>query len=489
MKNKITVALIVIFSVCTFMFTMTACGYKDSSHTDGLTFELINNNSGYEVVSYTGTSTEVSIGSTYNGKPVTSIGDCAFRNCDWITSVIIPESITHVGDYAFGDYEYNECPSLMYNIKDGLKYLGNSINPYLFLAGPVSQEKETATIDSRCKIIGSFAFDGAFLTNVTIGENITSISKGAFQGCSLLTSVTMGNNIKSIGDDAFSGCRSLTDINMPDSVMSIGYTAFLGCSSLTNITIPKKIIRIENRTFYGCRNLKEVVIPEGITSIGEEAFENCSKITKVNYLGTIDQWAQIEFSSNPLIYAQKLYINGEVVTEAVLTTASKISDYAFEFCRSLKRVVLGNSVKTIGCDAFVFCDSLTNITLSDSLTSIGTMAFAYCDSLTNLIIPDSVVNIGTGTFVGCDSLNYTIKDGIKYFGSISNPYLFCVSATDTDITKANIDENCRFIGDCAFEYCRFLKEISIPSGIVSIGHSAFYSCNALNGITLPRSNN
>ena len=82
-------------------------------------------------------------------------------------------------------------------------------------------------------------------------------------------------------------------------------------------------------------------------------------------------------------------------------------------------------------------------------------------------------------------MNYTIKDGIKYFGSISTPYLFCVSATDTDITKANIDENCRFIGDGAFEYCRFLKEISIPSGIVSIGHSAFYSCNALNDIILP----
>ena len=484
MKRKIIVILSVILSVCVFMFTMTACGSKESSHTDGLTFQLINNNSEYEVIGYKGTSAEVSIGSTYNGKPVTSIGDCAFRNCDWITSVIIPDSITHIGEYAFGEYEYNECPSLIYNIKDGLKYLGSRNNPYLFLAGPVNLEKETATIEDSCKIIGSFAFDGAYLTNVTIGENITSISKGAFRGCSLLTSVTMGNNIKSIGNDAFSGCRSLTNVDIPNSVKSIGYTAFLGCSSLESITIPKNIIRIENRTFYGCRNLSEVVIPESVTSIGEKAFENCSKITKVNYLGTIDQWAQIEFSSNPLIYAQKLYIKDEVVSEAVLTTTSKISDYAFEFCRSLKRVVLGNSVKIIGCGAFSFCDSLTNVTVSDSLTSIGTMAFYGCDLLTNLVIPDSVVNIGTGTFVGCNSLNYTVKGGIKYFGSISNPYLFCVSATSTDIIKATIDENCKFIGDNAFEYCRYLEEVSIPSGIVSIGHSAFYNCNALDDITL-----
>ena len=111
----------------------------------------------------------------------------------------------------------------------------------------------------------------------------------------------------------------------------------------------------------------KIIIPDSydgktVTSIGEDAFSNCTSLTSVNYTGTINQWAQIEFvdiDANPVYYAKKLYINNELVTEAVLTTATKISNYAFCGYSSLTSVVIGDGVTSIGSYAFYSCDSLT----------------------------------------------------------------------------------------------------------------------------------
>ncbi|MBR2322402.1 MAG: leucine-rich repeat protein [Clostridia bacterium] len=337
------------------------------------------------------------------GNGVTSIGSYAFEYCDSLTSIVIPDSVTSIGNRAF----YN-CDSLKYNVKDNLRYLGNSENPYLYLAGTTSNSITTATIDNNCKFIGS---------------------------------------------SAFYNCDSLTSIVIPDSVTSIGDWAFADCTSLTSI-----------------------VIPDSVTSIGYCAFDDCDSLTKVNYLGTIDSWVQIEFddaSSNPIYYADNLYINDLLVAEAILTSATKISSYAFYNCDSLTSIVIPDSVTSIGDWAFADCTSLTSIVIPDSVTSIGSFAFDWCTSLMSVTIGNGVTNIGYEAFYYCRKLiSIVIPDSVTSIGY--GAFCYCDS-----LTSIIIPDSVTSIGGSAFAYCDSLTSIVIPDSVTSIGDSAFEYCYKL----------
>ena len=143
------------------------------------------------------------------GNGVTTIGSEAFYNCSALTTITIPDSVTTIGDYAFYD-----CNNLQYNEYDNACYLGNAGNPYVVLIKAKDTSITNCTINSKTKVIYSWAFSG----------------------CSALTSITIPDGVTSIGDHAFSGCSALTTITIPDSVTTIGVSAFYGCIILTDIT-------------------------------------------------------------------------------------------------------------------------------------------------------------------------------------------------------------------------------------------------------------
>ena len=107
--------------------------------------------------------------------------------------------------------------------------------------------------------IGNSAFSGCTgLTNMTILNSVTSIGNHAFSGCTGLTSVIILNSVTSIKDTTFFGCTGLTNVIIPNSVTSIGNHAFSGCTGLTNVTIPDSVISIGYGAFYECTSLTEV---------------------------------------------------------------------------------------------------------------------------------------------------------------------------------------------------------------------------------------
>ena len=130
-----------------------------------------------------------------------------------------------------------------------------------------------------------------------------------------------------------------------------------------------------------------------------------------------------------------------------------ICDRAFHGCEFLKKLVIPDSVTSIGDIAFWFCSSLSNLVIPDSVTRIGDRAFSGCCSLESLVIPDSVTSIGDWTFSDCYSLRSLV-----------------------------IPDSVTSIGDYAFSDSFSLESLVIPDSVTSIGNEAFRGCNFPNDL-------
>jgi hypothetical protein len=146
---------------------------------------------------------------------------------------------------------------------------------------------------------------------------------------------------------------------------------------------------------------------------------------------------------------------------------------------SIKTVVIGNGVKSIGDVAFYNCNNLTSVTVPASVTSIGFGAFYDCNSLVSVIIPEDVKRIGDAAFYKCCSLTSIIIPG-----GVTNiersTFVSC-----SNLTSVTIMENVKSIDDGAFASCIGLTSVIIPNSLSSIGNSVFYNCSSLASITIP----
>ena len=280
---------------------------------------------------------------------VTNIGDYAFSGCRSLTSLVIPDSVTNIGDYAF-----EGCGSL-----------------------------SSLVLPDGVTSIGKCAFrECGSLSSLVLPDGVTNIGGNAFADCKSLRSVVIPNSVTRIGGGAFGGCKSLHSVVIPDSVTSIGDYAFSGCSALSSVVIPDSVSCIGNRAFSGCTSLSSLVIPDGVTSVGKYAFYDCSSLSSL------------------------------VIPDSV----TSIGDEAFGYCTSLTSLVISDGVSSIGGGAFWGCKSLADIVIPNSVTSIGDCAFGGCSSLCSLVIPNSVTSIGKCAFGGCNFPNDIEQELISRFG-------------------------------------------------------------------------
>ena len=328
----------------------------------------------------------------------------------------------------------------------------------------------------------SVEIDGIWynLVSKTKKADVTKKPSGSYSGAIEIPEKVTYNgseySVNSIGEYAFYWCSDLTSITMPNSVTSIGECAFYWCSGLTSITIPNSVTSIGELAFYSCSSLTSIEIPKSVTSIGISAFDDCSGLTSV-HITDLESWCKIAFGSNPLCYAQHLFLNGEEIKELVIpNSVTNIGSSAFEGCSGLTSVMIPNSVTNIGEKAFEYCFGLTSVTIPNSVTSIGYRTFYSCSGLTSITIPNSVTSIGDYAFLECTGLtSVNLGNSLTYVGGYA--FYGC-----TGLTSVSIPNSVSYIYGNAFDGCSGLTSLTIGSGVNYIYSQAFANCEKLTDV-------
>lgn len=429
---------------------------------------------------------------------ITSIGNSSFRSCDnlVISDLNLPNLAT-LGSYAFSGTKLQAISSLgsIVSLPKGCfrdcTQLANAIIP-----------STSSVIPKEC------FYNCLSITSVDLPSSVTTIEHSAFHDCRNLTTIDL-TNITTLGEMAFSRCGNLSRFNGPDSAVGeiylpnlTGnmYNAFINLSQyatsqiIYNITSLGTITEIGNWCFSTMR-IETIHLPSTLKIISSNAFTNCPYVHDIYWEGTMDQWVNIDFrgvGANPCsIKSVNFYVNGTTPSSYTFPDGTTtIKPYVLNGVKGISSISMPNSVTSIGSSSFLGC-SLTSLTLPNSVTIVGQNAFASCpltsidlgnvvtiekgafkdnQALTGtLIIPDSVVKIGVECFGGIRITNLEIGVGIENIGEIAfynNPNLTTVTV------KALTPPTLGSVTYPTFSRCYNLAHIYVPSQSVSVYQSA-----------------
>ena len=386
--------------------TTLYAGWADEQDAQYITYTATEE--GITITEYMGDNTVIKLPSEMFGLPVTGIADRAFYNYAELTNIVIPDSVTGIGDYAFSGCSiltiycetaskphgwssnwYGDCP-VVWNCNDN--EADNEGNIYYIADNGIRYaiNNGTATVIRQSTALSGEIIIPEEITYKDVPYSVTSIRSSAFNNCRGLTSITIPDSVTSIGSYVFNSCSGLESITVEKGnsnyhsagnciIETASGTLIAGCK---NSVIPNdgSVTSIGSGAFSGCSGLTSITIVDSVTSIGHEAFCNCTGLTSITI--------------------------GNSVTS--------IGDAAFYNCSGLTSITIPDSVTSIGMAAFYNCSGLTSITIPDSVTSIGMAAFCNCTGITSITIPDSVTSIGTWAFCSCSSLT-----SINYQGAMS----------------------------------------------------------------------
>ena len=293
---------------------------------------------------------------------------------------------------------------------------------------------ETETEDSKLEEL----VEGDFL--YTVSSNEAKITGYTGEDSKVeIPSVIGSYPVTEIGNYAFDGCKSLEELVIPESVTTLG-TCIIKDTGIVSIMIPKSVTSCNasnsNGALAGAGNLTEVVFQDGMKEIPRYI------LSSYNYNSNIEK---------------------VVIPETVIT----IGGDAFQNCAVLKEVELPDNLNTIEWSAFYGCMSLRKIMIPASVRKIENSAFTKCKGLEEVEMSYETTD---SSVVGRDALTL----GSSVFSD-------CIS-----LNKIKLSDNITELGHSEFEGCKSLKELIIPESVTTLG-SCIIKDTGIVSITIPKS--
>ena len=348
-------------------------------------------------------ATVVNDGITYQ---VTRLGYNAFRACNEMTLIDIPEGVTVIGTFAFNgcnQLQYMELPNSLTTIEKsaffncvsltdfhvprnltniaynafsscgGIKYFTcSSMNPVYRAVDGILYSKDLTTLVAYPPASPATTFD--------IPSHVTTLYDYCLHNCDNLTQVTIPESVTAMGMNIFSGCDGIESIYIPDGVTRMGVTVFGNCSKLSQVHLPASADSLLSSFFYNCPMLTEVTIPRNIRYIGTFAFSESRNLKTVNF----EEGSRLNY----------------------------IALRAFDECKSLESFIMPDSVTVLEGEILGYCTSLKEVHLSNNLQILAGATFWGCTALTELDIPGTITFMGNAAVCNCSSLK-RVKIGDK----------------------------------------------------------------------------
>ncbi len=447
------------------------------------------------------------------GDSITTIRDNSFNNFTNLTSINFGKSVSYIANTSF-----NNCPNLCYiNIdKENENYTSPKNSNVLLEDSTLILAGSKSVIPSEAEEIGSNAFSGSTIRNITIPSNVKTIKSNAFNNCKNLSTVKFTSGIQNINSLAFNNCTNLSNLDFTsfDSSSIAFDMASDAFGTLTNhsLNLPEEsqarafVGQLIPSTYQNC--IAEVCAVTIGINIPEDS---TNREVSVLYWDTSSNDITIDWGDNsndgyvfnnhtyskPGSYTIKVY--GTKIDSPCLSDESKSFATNLSFSSSVHNLMQtgGFSYYSNLCSfdaknasfynntlqdyAFSNDSKLTNIELPDNLLTISKYCFNNCFSLISLKIPTSVTSIKQWAFSSCSSLEKIIIPTNSQLNELgSSTFHSCMSLTSVDFSNAR---NITSLPEGLFWKCSSLTSATFSSNITSLANSVFNGCSSLSNIS------
>lgn len=245
-----------------------------------------------------------------------------------------------------------------------------------------------------------------------------------------------------------------------------------------NIKIPSTIdgytvIGLGSSAFRGATNMTGIDLGT-ITKIGDYAFSDCTSLKSITIPKTLVE------------------VNGNGVLYPIFGGTTNLTSVTFE-----------EGITEIPSRILVGCTGITNVTIPNSVSVIGSYAF-YKTGLTSIELPDSVVEVKDYAFAGCDNLTDVNLGKIEILEfrafhdcpklkSITIPKTLCADTLGnaiftgtTKLTSVTFEDGSTDIYGGILAKCTEIKSVDIPNTVTTIHRNAF-SGSGITSIEIPES--
>lgn len=267
-----------------------------------------------------------------DGRDIVGIAADAFKAENSLRSVVIPETYTYVGDYAFYD-----CDAL-----ESVTFEGENIAVIGKGAFEGCDVLSSLTLPGSVESVGNFAFkECVSLTNIDLSGKVKEIGEGAFYGCSALEKISLSNDIEKISKNAFFGCDAL-EFTVENNACYLGNTEnpYLVLVSAVSLNVEECKVNdatkvIANKAFAGCSLLSELTLGNNVRTISPDCIEDCdelnfNEIENGRYLGSVENPYMVLISlSVPSVEDFNLNANTKVLCASAFNNCASLADIHF----------------------------------------------------------------------------------------------------------------------------------------------------------------